>query len=153
ELAHLVDKDADLVILDSRPFDEYARVSIPGATNVPGAELVLRAREIAPSPNSMVVVNCAGRTRSIIGAQSLINAGLPNKGAALRNGTMGWSLAGLTCEHGKSRRAPSVSREQLAWAKGAARRVAQGCGVESIDRARLDAWRRDENRTVYVFDV
>jgi len=153
ELAHLIDKDADLVILDSRPFDEYARVSIPGATNVPGAELVLRAREIAPSPDSMVVVNCAGRTRSIIGAQSLINAGLPNKVVALRNGTMGWSLAGLTCERGKSRRAPSVSREQLAWAKGAARRVAQGCGVESIDRARLDALRRDENRTVYVFDV
>src|SRR4029077_16149282 len=79
ELARLIGKDADLVILDSRPFDEYARISIPGATNVPGAELVLRARELAPSSETMVVVNCAGRTRSIIGAQSLINAGLPNK--------------------------------------------------------------------------
>jgi rhodanese-related sulfurtransferase len=153
ELARLIGKDADLVVLDSRPFDEYARVSIPGATNVPGAELVLRAREIAPSPDTMVVVNCAGRTRSIIGAQSLINAGLPNKVAALRNGTMGWSLAGLTCDRGKSRRAPRVSREQLGWAKRAARRVAQACGVESIDRARLDALRRDESRTLYVFDV
>ncbi|HYP09967.1 MAG TPA: rhodanese-like domain-containing protein, partial [Xanthobacteraceae bacterium] len=153
ELARLIGKDADLVVLDSRPFDEYARVSIPGATNVPGAELVLRAREIAPSPDTMVVVNCAGRTRSIIGAQSLINAGLPNKVAALRNGTMGWSLAGLTCDRGKSRRAPRVSHEQLGWAKSAARRVAQACGVESIDRARLDALRRDQSRTLYVFDV
>ena len=153
ELARLIGKDADLVVLDSRPFDEYARVSIPGATNVPGAELVLRAREIAPSPDTMVVVNCAGRTRSIIGAQSLINAGLPNKVAALRNGTMGWSLAGLTCDRGKSRRAPRVSREQLGWAKSAARRVAQACGVESIDQARLDALQRDESRTLYVFDV
>jgi rhodanese-related sulfurtransferase len=153
ELARLIGEDADLVVLDSRPFDEYARVSIPGATNVPGAELVLRARELAPSPDTTVVVNCAGRTRSIIGAQSLINAGLPNKVVALRNGTMGWSLAGLTCDKGKSQRAPRVSREQLAWAKSAARRVAQACGVKTIDRATLDALRRDENRTLYVFDV
>jgi rhodanese-related sulfurtransferase len=153
ELARLIGEDADLVVLDSRPFDEYARVSIPGATNVPGAELVLRARELAPSPDTTVVVNCAGRTRSIIGAQSLIDAGLPNKVVALRNGTMGWSLAGLTCDKGKSQRAPRVSREQLAWAKSAARRVAQPCGVKTIDRATLDALRRDENRTLYVFDV
>jgi rhodanese-related sulfurtransferase len=153
ELARLIGEDADLVVLDSRPFDEYARVSIPGATNVPGAELVLRARELAPSPDTTVVVNCAGRTRSIIGAQSLIDAGLPNKVVALRNGTMGWSLAGLTCDKGKSQRAPRVSREQLAWAKSAARRVAQACGVKTIDRATLDALRRDENRTLYVFDV
>ena len=153
ELARLIGKDTDLVILDSRPFDEYTRVSIPGATNVPGAELVLRARELVPSPDTMVVVNCAGRTRSIIGAQSLINAGLPNKVVALRNGTMGWSLAGLTCDSGKSRRAPQVTREQLAWAKSAAQRVAQACGVERIDRARLEALGRDQNRTLYVFDV
>jgi rhodanese-related sulfurtransferase len=153
ELAWLIGKDTDLVILDSRPFDEYTRVSIPGATNVPGAELVLRARELVPSPDTMVVVNCAGRTRSIIGAQSLINAGLPNKVVALRNGTIGWSLAGLTCDSGKSRRGPQVTREQMAWAKNAARRVAQACGVERIDRARLEALGRDQNRTLYVFDV
>jgi len=153
ELARAIGTGADLVILDSRPFDEYARVSIPGATNVPGAELVLRARDIATSPDTMVVVNCAGRTRSIIGAQSLINAGLPNRVVALRNGTMGWSLAGLTCDSGKNRRAPGVSREKLAWAKTAARRVAQACGIETIDRSKLDALRRDDNRTLYLFDV
>src|SRR5690348_8836947 len=153
ELARLIGSGADLVILDSRPFDEYARVSIPGATNVPGAELVLRARELAPSGDTMVVVNCAGRTRSIIGAQSLINAGLPNKVVALRNGTMGWSLAGLNCDRGKDRRAGAVSQAKLAWAKTAARRVAQACGVEIIDRPRLDAFRQDKNRTIYLFDV
>ncbi len=153
ELARLTDSATDLVILDSRPFDEYARISIPGATNVPGAELVLRARELAPSSDTMVVVNCAGRTRSIIGAQSLINAGLPNKVVALRNGTMGWSLAGLICERGKSQRAPAVSRERLAWAKDAARRVARAAGVASIDAAGFDALRQDDSRTLYVFDV
>jgi rhodanese-related sulfurtransferase len=153
ELERLLRSGADLVVLDSRPFDEYARVSIPGATNVPGAELVLRARDIAPSPETLVVVNCAGRTRSIIGAQSLINAGVPNKVLALRNGTMGWSLAGFGCERGKNRRAPGVSSPTLDWAKAAARRVAQACGVGRIDRATLDAWRQDTERTLYLFDV
>ena len=113
----------------------------------------MRAREIAPSPQTTVVVNCAGRTRSIIGAQSLINAGLPNKVVALRNGTMGWSLAGFACDSGKNRRAPAVSPKTLDWARSAAQRVAQSCGVERIDRATLDAWRADAERTLYLFDV
>jgi rhodanese-related sulfurtransferase len=153
ELERLLREHADLVVLDSRPFDEYTRVSIPTSTNVPGAELVLRAREIAPSPDTLVVVNCAGRTRSIIGAQSLINAGLPNKVVALRNGTMGWSLAGFTCDSGKNRRAPGVSADSLTWSREAAQRVAQNCGVRSTDRATLEAWRNDGERTLYLFDV
>ncbi len=153
ELQTLIRDRADIVVLDSRPFGEYERVSIPTATNVPGAELVLRARDIAPSPDTMVVINCAGRTRSIIGAQSLINAGVPNKVVALRNGTMGWSLAGFTCEAGKNRRAPSASTQMLDWARNSAQRVALGCGVKGIDLATLDAWRMDDSRTLYVFDV
>src|SRR5437899_11024222 len=131
-------RGADMVVLDSRPLDEFRRVSIPTATNVPGAELVLRVHDLAPSPATTVVVNCAGRTRSIIGAQSLINAGVPNKVVALRNGTMGWSLAGLTAASGEDKRAPRVSAEKLKWAKRAAQRVAQACGVETIDRAKLE---------------
>src|SRR6516164_6120191 len=109
ELARLMRERSDIVVLDSRPFDEYQRISIPTAVNVPGAELVLRVRDLAPSPQTTVVVNCAGRTRSIIGAQSLINAGVPNKVVALRNGTMGWTLAGFDCDSGKARRAGDVS--------------------------------------------
>jgi rhodanese-related sulfurtransferase len=154
DLDRLLRDGADVVVVDSRPFDEYARVSIPGATNVPGAELVLRIRDIAPSPDTMVVVNCAGRTRSIIGAQSLIDAGLPNRVAALRNGTMGWSLAGLACESGKARRAPEPSAASLAWAGSAAAAVAQRCGVARIDGATLARWRGEsEARSTYVFDV
>jgi rhodanese-related sulfurtransferase len=141
------------VVLDSRPFDEYQHVSIPTAINVPGAELVLRVRDLAPSPETMVVVNCAGRTRSIIGAQSLINAGAPNKVVALRNGTMGWTLAGLICDSGQTRRAPSASRDALAWARPAADRVARRFGVTRIDRATIERWRADDERTLYLFDV
>jgi rhodanese-related sulfurtransferase len=153
ELARLIRDGTDMVVLDSRPFDEYQRVSIPTAINVPGAELVLRVRDLAPSPQTMVVVNCAGRTRSIIGAQSLINAGVPNKVVALRNGTMGWNLAGLTCDSGMARRAPDVSRDALAWARSAAEQVARRFGVTRIDRATLERWRADCRRTLYLFDV
>jgi rhodanese-related sulfurtransferase len=153
ELQRLLRERRDIVVLDSRPFDEYQRVSIPSAVNVPGAELVLRIRDLAPSPETMVVVNCAGRTRSIIGAQSLINAGVPNKVVALRNGTMGWSLAGFACDSGKAARAPDVSRDGLGWAKTAAERVARRFGIARIDLATLERWRADAARTLYLFDV
>ncbi len=76
-------------------------MSIPTAISVPGGELAYRLPEVAPRSETLVVVNCAGRTRSIIGAQSLINAGTPHRVVALRNGTIGWTLAGLTLDHGK----------------------------------------------------
>jgi rhodanese-related sulfurtransferase len=96
----------------------------------------------------------AGRTRSIIGAQSLIDAGVPNNVVALRNGTMGWNLAGLTCESGKSQRAPTSSDDGMAWAKSAADRVARRFGAERIDRATLDQFRSEQGqRSLYLFDV
>jgi rhodanese-related sulfurtransferase len=131
-------------------------MSIPTGQNVPGAELVLRVADLAPSPATTVVVNCAGRTRSIIGAQSLINAGVPNKVVALRNGTMGWTLAGFTPDRGKDRRLPAAppSAQALAWAKKAAEDVAQRSGVRRIDLETLESWRGEaEARTLYVFDV
>jgi rhodanese-related sulfurtransferase len=150
ELEALIRNRADIVVLDSRPFDEYARVSIPTATNVPGAELVLRARDIAPSPDTMVVVNCAGRTRSIIGAQSLINAGVPNKVVALRNGTMGWTLASHTLEHGAGRRG---AIGPFATAETNARDVAYRAGVRRVDIDDFAALEAQTSRTLYRFDV
>lgn len=153
ELNSLMRAGTDMVVLDSRPFDEYSRISIPTSINVPGAELVLRARDIAPSPETTIVVNCAGRTRSIIGAQSLIDAGIPNKVVALRNGTMGWHLAGLTCDSGEAVRAPDVSMSALNWATAGADAVARKFGIERIDRDTLARWRADDGRTLYIFDV
>jgi rhodanese-related sulfurtransferase len=153
ELHQLMRKHVDMVVVDSRPFGEYRRVSIPSATNVPGAELVYRIHDVAPSPDTLIVVNCAGRTRSIIGAQSLINAGVPNKVVALRNGTMGWHLAGLVCDSGKSARAPAPSPDGLAFAKAAAARVAKRVGVERITGEQLEGFRADKDRTLYLLDV
>ena len=154
ELAALRRDGTDLVILDSRPFKEYRRMTIPGAINVPGGELVHRVRDLAPDPETLVVVNCAGRTRSIIGAQSLINAGTPNQVVALKNGTMGWSLAGHALEHGQTRTAPPPSADARLWARDAAARVMAGYSVPRIDHATLARYRDDaETHTLYICDV
>ncbi len=154
ELQALRNDGTDLVILDSRPFPEYHRMNIPDSINVPGAELVHRVHDLAPGPNTLVVVNCAGRTRSIIGAQSLRNAGLPNKVVALENGTMGWELAGFQCEHGESRTPPRLSNRGRVWAREAALRVADRFGVPFIDSATLAKWRTEaDERTLFLCDV
>ncbi|MGJ7534638.1 MULTISPECIES: rhodanese-related sulfurtransferase [unclassified Variovorax] len=153
EVKALVDAKANVVVLDARRFDEYQTMSIPSATSVPGAELVLRVRELAPDPSTQVIVNCAGRTRSIIGTQSLVNAGIPNPVAALRNGTIGWKLAGQVLDHGADRQAPAaVSQAHRARAQADAKRVADLAGVRRIA---LDALQTLEapGRTVYRFDV
>jgi rhodanese-related sulfurtransferase len=144
---------ADQVILDSRRFEEYAVMNIPGGISTPGAELVLRAREIAPDPATTIIVNCAGRTRSLIGAQSLLNAGVPNPVFALRNGTIGWTLAQQTLEHGQSRRFPAVSDQTLEEARAKARDVAYRAGVRRIDAEGLADLAQDRKRTLYRFDV
>jgi rhodanese-related sulfurtransferase len=153
DLRAMLRDGADVVVVDARRFDEYQTMSIPTATSVPGAELVLRVSALAPDPATTVVVNCAGRTRSIIGAQSLINAGLPNRVLALRNGTIGWTLAGLALDHGQGRRAPEVPAASARQAMAAAWAVAGKAGVRRVDSAELQALEDGGRRTVYRFDV
>jgi rhodanese-related sulfurtransferase len=154
ELARLRAEGADLVVLDSRPLDEYRGMCIPGGIDVPGAELVHRVHDLVPDPNTLVVVNCAGRTRSIIGAQSLINAGIANPVVAFENGTMGWTLAGYPLEHGQERTAPPLSAAGRRRAQAAAVRVGARFGVRTVDRATLEEWRAEaERRTLYLCDV
>ena len=149
----LLDDNADVVVLDARRFDEYQTMGIPGGVSVPGAELVLRVAELAPSPTTQVIVNCAGRTRSIIGTQSLLNAGIPNPVAALRNGTIGWTLAGQALAHGQDRRFADVTSHTRTQASQQARGVADRAGVLRLDRAGLERWQADVGRTTYLFDV
>jgi len=153
ELKAKLEAGEKLVVLDSRPMSEYRVMNIPGALDCPGAELVHRVFEAAPDPSTLVVVNCAGRTRSIIGAQSLINAGVPHRVAALRNGTMGWHLAGFGLEHGQARAAPAPGAQARARALEAAARVARRFGVRRIGREALERMRSDASRTTYLFDV
>jgi rhodanese-related sulfurtransferase len=154
ELKQMMDAGENMVVLDSRPMVEYHARNIPTGICVPGAELAYRVHDVAPSADTLVVVNCAGRTRSIIGAQSLINAGIENRVVALRNGTMGWHLAGHSLEHGMTREARDMSEQGLKAAREAAGRVAERFEVRRIDHTTLAKWRAESGeRSLYVYDV
>jgi rhodanese-related sulfurtransferase len=153
ELNELLSKNKKLVILDSRPFEEYHRMNIPGGVDVPGAELAYRVHDLAPDPETLVVVNCAGRTRSIIGCQSLRNAGIPNPVVALKDGTMGWELAGFECERGSERVAPIPSEAGRARARELAERVAARFQVRFTSPQEVQRWQSDASRTLYLLDV
>ena len=150
EVAALMASKANIRILDVRRPDEYATMNIPGSISVPGAELVLRAGRVAPDAETTIIVNCAGRTRSIIGTQSLINAGVANKVVALRNGTIGWTLANQDLEHGADRRGEIGLFE---GAKANAREVAYRAGVRHVGMEDALALQAQSRRTLYRFDV
>jgi rhodanese-related sulfurtransferase/predicted metal-dependent enzyme (double-stranded beta helix superfamily) len=153
EVKALLERDSDMVILDARRFDEYQTMSIPSAVSVPGGELVLRARALAPSPTTRIVVNCAGRTRSIIGAQSLINSGIPNPVCALRNGTIGWTLAGLDLVKGADKRFGDIDDNDRSKAAASALALLFRAGVSRVDQATVKQWLSENARNTYVFDV
>ncbi|KAK5171976.1 uncharacterized protein LTR77_003613 [Saxophila tyrrhenica] len=153
DIKRLIEIERDVVVLDARRYEEFNTMSIPRGQSCPGGELVYRAREIAKHPDTTIVVNCAGRTRSIVGTQSLINSGIPNKVVALRNGTIGWTLAGLDLEKGKDERAPKPSAAACSQAQASAKAWADHVGVRVIDDGQLASFHGDLDRTLYTFDV
>jgi rhodanese-related sulfurtransferase len=153
DVLKMISDKKKMVILDSRPFEEYQRMSIPGGIDVPGAELAYRVHDLAPDPETLIVVNCAGRTRSIIGCQSLRNAGIPNEVVALKDGTMGWELAGQVCERGARHVAPPPSAGGTEKARAAAERVAARFAVRTVSSGEVLKWMGDTTRTLYLLDV
>jgi rhodanese-related sulfurtransferase len=147
-LRRLLEAGEDVRVLDARRFDEYRTMSIPAAASAPGATLVRHVCGLGDRER-LVVVNCAGRTRSIIGAQTLINAGAARRVVALRNGTIGWTLAGLELERGQTRQADGPLTER---ALVAARQLADRAGVQRVDPNGLERLLAGD-RTVYRFDV
>ena len=156
ELHERIARGDKLVILDSRTPEEYQRFCIPGGRSVPGGELALRITDIAKDldPDTTIIVNCAGRTRSIIGTRVLQRMGLQNV-YGLKNGTSGWLLAGYQLETGADRvTLPPPSPEGVAAAEAYAARLAQEDGVRFLDIAALQAMlARREQETVYLIDV
>jgi rhodanese-related sulfurtransferase len=155
ELARRQRRGDDLIIVDTRTPEEYRRFCIPGGRSVPGGELALRITDLLRErPRATVVVNCAGRTRSIIGARVLQRMRLPNV-VSLRNGTAGWLLAGLELERGGDRvDLPAPSPEGRAAAEAYAARVAAEDGVRMLSIAEVPGViARAEAETVYLVDV
>lgn len=142
-----------LVVLDARPIWDFHRASIPDAIDVPVAELPYRIRDVAPDPQTQVIVNCGAVTRGVLGGLSLIEAGVENTVAVLTNGVRGWELAGYEPQRGADRTAAPSSSGAIAWANKAALRVKDKLGVTCISTMELQRWRDDDARTLFVVDV
>jgi rhodanese-related sulfurtransferase len=154
ELNQKIAAKENMVILDGRPFAEYKKMSIPTAVCCPNGELALRIDEIAPDPRTTIVINCAGRTRSIIGAQTLINLGIPNKVLALENGTQGWYLQDLPLDHGQTRKYPEqINDVGIDARKSRARALAEKHHVQFVDNNTVHAWLKEHDRSTFLCDV
>ena len=155
ELARRQRRGDQLLIVDTRTPEEYRRFCIPGGRSAPGGELALRIHDLVRErPGATVVVNCAGRTRSIIGARVLQRMQLPDV-VSLRNGTSGWLLAGLELERGADRvELPAPSPQGRAAAEAFAARVAAEDGVRMLTVGELQqVMARAGQETVYLIDV
>ena len=143
-----------VALVDCRPEPEFAALHVPGAANAPGTELLARVLGMGLEPGTPIAVSCAGRTRSIIGAQTLIDAGVDAPVLALENGTMGWKLAGEELDNGADDSSPSRDEPAaLDDARRRAQRLAKEHGVPPIGETDLAGWLADDSRSTYVFDV
>lgn len=154
ELVRMKEAGENFVIVDGRPFDEYRKMTIPGSTCCPNAELPYRIPTMVRDPDTKIVVNCAGRTRSIIGAQTLINFGIPNRVYALENGTQGWYLSDLELERGAVRKYPDeLDAAALPDQQAMARRLMERFDIRAVSAKEVQAWLNDAARTTYICDV
>jgi rhodanese-related sulfurtransferase len=154
ELHALQQKGEKIVLLDSRTPEEHRRATIPGGRSAPNGEVAMHIADLAPDPDATIVVHCAGRTRSIIGARLLQRMGYP-KVYDLRNGTMGWMMAGLELEYGSTRLdLPAPSAAARARAEDFAKRIAAEDSVRTLSVAGLrELMGRAETENVYLIDV
>ncbi|MGW4365633.1 rhodanese-like domain-containing protein [Nocardia takedensis] len=153
ELATLAQQGADVVVIDTRTVPEFTAGHVPGAVSVPGAELLLRFADVVPSADTHVVVSCAGLPRAIIGAQTLIDAGVPNKVSYLHDGTKAWQRANLDLETGATAVYGPVDEAARAAAAQRVRTISADDEFPRIDPATAHAWAADPDRTTYLLDV
>lgn len=154
ELRSRREQGETVALVDCRPESEFAALHVPDAANAPGTELLARVLAMDLEPGTPIAVSCAGRTRSIIGAQTLIDAGIDAPVLALENGTMGWKLAGEHLNDGADGTAAvPPAPDALKAAAARAGRIADEHGVPVIGEAGLAGWRADDSRSTYVFDV
>jgi rhodanese-related sulfurtransferase len=137
-------------LFDGRPAVEFAKMTIPGSRSMPNGEAGHRWDTLALEAGP-VVVNCAGRTRSIIGAAglALVQPGLPV--LALENGTQGWALSGRALAHGRA--AAPLPAAQTDASRQRADAFMAAHGLPQIDRTEAERLAREPGQTTYLLDV
>ncbi|WP_256856715.1 rhodanese-like domain-containing protein [Variovorax sp. KK3] len=141
-----------ITLIDARPREEYAFLSIAGARNYPGTELALRALPANAQDNDHLwAVNCFSRTRGILGATTLRLLGGANA-VFLEDGVMAWGLRGGAVVQNADAvdDIPAESPEVL---RALADRTISRHALSVIDAEGLARFASDADRSLYVFDL
>ncbi|WP_018305028.1 rhodanese-like domain-containing protein [Desulfitobacterium hafniense] len=154
EIKEQLAQGRDVAFLDIRVPEEFNSMSLPEGINAPGCESAYRFHDISSNPDTLVVVNCGARTRSILFAQMLIDFGVPNPIATLKGGTMTWRGSGFELEYGVAKKIAPPSAEALSLAKERANSMAARFGIEFVDAQTVRKWQDEaQNTPLYIFDV
>ncbi len=154
ELANWKAAGKSFHFFDTRPPAEHEKMRVPGARCLPNGELAHRLAAAVPDETATILLTCAGRTRGLIGAASLMVAGFNNPVFALENGTQGWTLAGFDLERGNTAQPfPDLDSMTFSASQKRAERVMADDDIPAIDAAGLAAFLEDQTRTTHVLDV
>jgi len=152
ELRAALDQGENILICDVRTPGEYAEGHIPGGYEAPSFDLVLGAFDLGRDYDR-VVLNCAGRTRSIMATRTLQLLGISNA-TGLENGTSGWLLEDWELERETMRSLPEPSAESAAQAAARAKTLALEAEVGTISPAEAAAQAAEgQEKNIYFFDV
>ena len=153
ELRKKIKQNDNIIIIDGRPIDEFKKMNIPFGICCPNMEVPIRiGKEI--DDKTEIIVNCAGRTRSIIGAQNLINFGIKNKVRALENGTQGWTLSGYKLEHNKTRSLDldEIKSDQVKYHESASK-IIKNFNLKKINLKKMNFFLQDKTKNTFVFNI
>lgn len=153
ELKERREKGEDIIVIDTRTVPEFTRNHVPGAVNIPAAELLLRFSETVPSAETQIVVSCAGLPRAILGAQTLIDAGVANNVAYLEDGTAAWRRAGWELEEGLTAKYGPATDESRQFGRDHVAKFSTADRIPTIDLETAQQWAADPERTTYLLDV
>ena len=154
ELAQKQKNNENYIVIDGRPFLEYNKMSIPKSICCPNAELFYRVSSYIKDINTEIIINCAGRTRSIIGAQTLIDFGIKNKVKALENGTQGWFLSELSLEHNKNKYLEFLPNDpEIQQLQKKVLKLTNDLNIELIDLKKAQQLIIDKKKSTFIFDV
>jgi rhodanese-related sulfurtransferase len=142
-----------LYILDTRTEPEFLTSHLPGAYSTPGGQLAVTVTDIARERDAPIVTNCAGRTRSLLGAHLLRRMGFPRV-YALKGGTGAWRIAGYGAElqSGPGAAPPPVSAAGQTACVRFAERVAAEDNIPFMSPRELKT-RQEQSEPCYLLDV
>jgi rhodanese-related sulfurtransferase len=151
QLAALRDEGAPVAVFDTRSVEEYLSGHIPGSYPAPGGETLPLFHALIDSPDTRVVLTCAGRSRAVLAAQTLIDAGVPNPVSTLDFGTLGWRDAGFDLDFGAKRELHRTNAADFDFARTKLQALAERFPAHTADD--LAHWQADHSRTTYALDV